>query len=279
MHNAHQQIPLTVLAPESLDSMSPLCIIDSSSNVKGAFVERYAIEHLDEQWRNSCGYYILFSHMNSNNSFEAYVGKASNGFHRRLKDHNETKDYWRTALLICRAGELGFTSTESAFLEGRMRDILDLSSHVTVHNIAPTGDRTLPAWEENAMEKVILSTLRMMFLRGYRNASMGAVADNIAFSPVPQKEIFIPENISQPPIGKPGVADDYAVKTFENLKTWRLEKARERKVSPFIVFTNKELEAIIQAKPENINHLTSIPGIGSVKRDLYGEDIIRIINC
>lgn len=280
----YPQVPLTLLAPTSLDSLAPLEIHDPTSGVHAAIVERYAIENLPLHWRTTCGFYLLFSPIAGDNSFDAYVGKASNGFHRRLSSHHETKDYWRSAILIRKDGLTGFTSTQSAWLEGRMRDILDLSPHVNVRNIAATGDATLPEWEKGIMEAVILSTLRIMFLRGYRNASMGAFADKLTtkiadYPPATQETgSTITYASPNPPDPTVATAPISGGEKFALLKAWRLNEAKKASVPPYIIFKDMTLNELISTNPTTMEDLVKVPGIGNKKAELYGQALLSIIS-
>lgn len=280
---------LVVLAPQSLDSLLPLEIIDDTSAVRAAFVEKYGIHSLPDNWKNSCGFYILFSPLRDDNSFEAYVGKATNGFFNRLNHHYDDKSWWRTAMLVYRDTTAGFSSTQSSYLEGRMRDILDLSPHVTVHNIASTGDRTLPEWEKPAMESVVLSALRIMFLRGYRNASMGFVADMITadtvdgFKPARTAPVVPPlleKTVTRRPVL---VANDMVFalpeqeKKFAALRDWRKQVSKDAGISAYLVFNNKELQSIVEKNPASIEELLSVHGVGQMKADKYGPEVLSIL--
>jgi hypothetical protein len=304
MANNYQYHKLTVLAPYSLDSLLPLEIIDDSSAVKASFVERYAIDKLSEEWLNACGFYILFSHIREDGSFDAYVGKASNGFHRRLKDHDENRDFWRVALLIRRGTTEGFTTTQSLYLEGRMRQVLASSPNVTVHNVAPTGDKTLPEYDKQMMESIVLSALRIMFLRGYRNSSMGFIADSITadkiqgFEPArttptyPIKDNFpiFPDSVSDSVLSEANADDDFWTydrgqiasfaevdARFSALRVWRLAVARENSWSAWIVFTDKQLTAIADANPSTLDELSKIQGISPKKVSSYGPDVLKVL--
>jgi len=61
------------------------------------------------------------------------------------------------------------------------------------------------------------------------------------------------------------------------LKAWRLSEAKHRSVPAYIILSNKVLEAIASEKPQNNIELLQVNGIGNAKLNLYGEDIIRIV--
>ena len=65
---------------------------------------------------------------------------------------------------------------------------------------------------------------------------------------------------------------------YEKLKVYRLNKSREEGVKPYIIYSNKQLEEIVDKMPKNIEELLSIKGFGQVKCEKYGDDIITIIN-
>lgn len=291
-------IPLTVLAPYSLDSMQPLEIIDEDSNLKAAFVERYAIEHVTNDWKsNACGFYILFSHLRADHTFDVYVGRTSANFLRRLRSHDEQKDYWNTALLVQKNNNQGFTSTQSGYLEGRMRDILDISSNVTVHNSAPTGDATIAEHEKYLMEKVILSTLRMMFLRGYRNASMANVADKITQAIV-EKPVVVaivePAPVSAPkfsfwgkskskekpqprPLDIKEEVELMETPLGQKLVAWTRTEGRATRNKPSWILSKTSIEHIVTHRPTTINELGKTPYIRKLLVEEQGHIVLALI--
>ncbi|MEX1344073.1 MAG: ATP-dependent DNA helicase UvrD2 [Candidatus Limnocylindrales bacterium] len=70
-------------------------------------------------------------------------------------------------------------------------------------------------------------------------------------------------------------ADDAVL--FDALRAWRLETAREEKVSPFIVAYDTVIAEIAERRPQNESELLSVAGIGPGKVEKYGEDILAIV--
>ena len=64
---------------------------------------------------------------------------------------------------------------------------------------------------------------------------------------------------------------------FEALRLHRTELAQQQGVPPYVILHDKTLYAICDLRPDSIDHLAAIPGIGERKLDLYGEDLIRIV--
>ena len=61
------------------------------------------------------------------------------------------------------------------------------------------------------------------------------------------------------------------------LKAWRLETANAASQPAFVIFTDATLQAIAEATPVDRSQLLRISGIGAVKADRFGEDVLRII--
>ncbi len=62
------------------------------------------------------------------------------------------------------------------------------------------------------------------------------------------------------------------------LKEYRLNKSRELKYKPYFVFNDKTMEDIINKKPVSVTELKQIEGFADKKIEMYGKDIINIIN-
>lgn len=63
-----------------------------------------------------------------------------------------------------------------------------------------------------------------------------------------------------------------------NLKKYRLNKSRELNYKPYFIFSDKTLEDLINKKPKNKVELKLVEGFGDKKIEMYGIDIIKIIN-
>jgi DNA helicase-2/ATP-dependent DNA helicase PcrA len=61
------------------------------------------------------------------------------------------------------------------------------------------------------------------------------------------------------------------------LRAWRTARARADAVAPFIVFHDSTIEAIAASRPRSIAELRRVPGVGPMKLDRYGEEIIGVV--
>lgn len=67
-------------------------------------------------------------------------------------------------------------------------------------------------------------------------------------------------------------------KLFERLRNMRLEKSTEMGLPPYIIFTDKTIEAVARLKPTTLQALAVVPGIGDYKLNRYGKDVIDVVN-
>jgi ATP-dependent DNA helicase RecQ len=65
--------------------------------------------------------------------------------------------------------------------------------------------------------------------------------------------------------------------TFQRLRAWRWERARRDEVPAFIVAHNSVLRSIAMARPESLDDLAEVKGIGPVKLERYGEEILGVV--
>ena len=48
---------------------------------------------------------------------------------------------------------------------------------------------------------------------------------------------------------------------------------------PYVVFDNKTLDAIAQTRPQTLRDLAALPGVGPVKLERYGADVLALVNA
>ena len=70
---------------------------------------------------------------------------------------------------------------------------------------------------------------------------------------------------------------NYSEETFEALRNWRLQAARETDVPAFVVFTDATLVAIAEARPDSLEKLAQLAGVGPAKLDRYGESVLNVL--
>ena len=65
--------------------------------------------------------------------------------------------------------------------------------------------------------------------------------------------------------------------SFGILRALRAEIAREEKVPPYIVFSDKTLVQMCIEKPTNKNAMLKVSGVGEFKFEKYGERFLEVI--
>ena len=89
-----------------------------------------------------------------------------------------------------------------------------------------------------------------------------------------------PENLKRmtvklPPAASPSAGSDNAL--FNRLKAWRKRIADARHFPIFRVMSNKTLMELARIRPETIDEMRKVKGIGPMNLAKYGEQILRII--
>jgi uncharacterized protein YpbB len=64
---------------------------------------------------------------------------------------------------------------------------------------------------------------------------------------------------------------------FNQLRRWRNEIAVERNVEKYMVISQTTMENLVKALPQNKNDLGKVSGLGKVKVQQYGDEILNII--
>jgi len=64
---------------------------------------------------------------------------------------------------------------------------------------------------------------------------------------------------------------------FDRLREWRNERGTKDGVPPYLVLTNRQLAAIVEADPDCPARLADIEGFGPKRVEKYGKDVLRIL--
>lgn len=64
---------------------------------------------------------------------------------------------------------------------------------------------------------------------------------------------------------------------WQAFKNWRLEMAHELKVPPYVIFHDQTIQAIIEARPDDLEELGQVHGVGRHKLKRYGEAVLQVL--
>jgi ATP-dependent DNA helicase RecQ len=71
--------------------------------------------------------------------------------------------------------------------------------------------------------------------------------------------------------------DPLAERLFERLRTWRRAVATERNLPTYVVFHDATLRDIALERPQDLDALAAVNGIGQRKLEAYGADILALV--
>lgn len=162
-------LPLTLLIPES--AAAPIEVFDQHAALKMAVVDRPGAHLLDSDWEMP-GMYLLLDRHDTDGRWGVYVGKAPAGIKARLGAHVRNKDHWYRTVLIRRDTTFGFNSAQIGWLEGRLYDMLDAADEARLHNGNRPSDETLPPYDRQMLEMVVLPVQRILRLLGHDPATV-----------------------------------------------------------------------------------------------------------
>jgi superfamily II DNA helicase RecQ len=63
---------------------------------------------------------------------------------------------------------------------------------------------------------------------------------------------------------------------FEQLRSWRLATAQQEGQKAFYVFPDSTLEQIAAARPQTLEELEAVKGVGPKKLEQYGQAVLDI---
>lgn len=64
---------------------------------------------------------------------------------------------------------------------------------------------------------------------------------------------------------------------MDELRAWRKDLARLANAPAFTIFSDQTLIEIVRTAPSNRRELLAVNGVGPVKVERYGDDLLRII--
>ncbi|MGL6279563.1 MAG: HRDC domain-containing protein, partial [Gaiella sp.] len=65
--------------------------------------------------------------------------------------------------------------------------------------------------------------------------------------------------------------------TFAALRAWRAERSRADGVPAYVVLHDATLRELASARPSSVAELAGVPGLGPVKLERYGDDLLAVL--
>jgi superfamily II DNA helicase RecQ len=77
--------------------------------------------------------------------------------------------------------------------------------------------------------------------------------------------------------GRPFVGAGADPAVLAALKAWRSGAARAAGVPAYVIFHDTTLAAVAEAQPDSRSTLLALPGLGPVKAERYGAELLRVV--
>ena len=77
--------------------------------------------------------------------------------------------------------------------------------------------------------------------------------------------------------GPLAVAGEFSQALFETLRAWRSGEAKTQSVPPYVIFHDTTLREIAAARPETLEQLGLVKGVGTSKLERYGKAVLRLL--
>lgn len=65
---------------------------------------------------------------------------------------------------------------------------------------------------------------------------------------------------------------------IKKLKAFRLEQSRKENVKPYLIFTDVQMNDLIEKNPQNKAELIKVLGFGAVRVEKYGDAILNLLH-
>lgn len=74
-----------------------------------------------------------------------------------------------------------------------------------------------------------------------------------------------------------GYVAEADIPLFNALRDWRLARGKRDGVPPYVICTNRQLGAMVEARPQTLGQLGEIEGFGKAKLEHYGADLLAVL--
>jgi ATP-dependent DNA helicase RecQ len=64
---------------------------------------------------------------------------------------------------------------------------------------------------------------------------------------------------------------------FAALRAWRRQEAQAQGLPPYVVFQDRTLQEIAAQRPDSLDALAQIPGVGATKLERYGAEVLEVL--
>ncbi|MDQ3856022.1 MAG: RecQ family ATP-dependent DNA helicase, partial [Chloroflexota bacterium] len=164
-----------------------------------------------------------------------------------------------------------------ALLRGSVASSPSARRHPSYGVLSGASDGAVRRWITQLVDEGCLAQFESV--DGYRLLRVGAVADLPQIQPAERKparktsrrERVRVARISSEPI------EEHDPELFEALRAWRLERAREEGVPPYVVMHDSVLRELARLRPRGEEELSQVKGMGPAKVGKYGAGVLDVL--
>ena len=174
--------------------------------------------------------------------------------------------------------------------------VIDVLVGANTERLRKFGHDKLPTWgvgkahHKNQWRSIIRQLVASGFLHldiakygGLSLTPKGGILlkgeDSFAYRPLPakaQKAARMPKVPMKVPVSEDPL-DEGATALFENLRALRAQIAVANKVPAYVVFHDKTLREMARGKPQSLEELSELHGVGKSKLDKFGPAFLELL--
>jgi ATP-dependent DNA helicase RecQ len=83
--------------------------------------------------------------------------------------------------------------------------------------------------------------------------------------------------VERPSRGATPASGAFSQALFDALRSWRAGEAKSQAVPPYVIFHDATLREIAAARPQSLEELGQIKGVGASKLQRYGSRVLRLL--
>jgi len=109
-------------------------------------------------------------------------------------------------------------------------------------------------------------------------------AELFSYDGLPRLNLVLQVQPRERPIRRPAV--DYRAKLrdseqplYDALRVWRRRQAVSRAIPPYLVVSNRALAGIASTRPETVEAMLEVPGVGEITAKRYGDELLEVVRA
>lgn len=168
-------------------------------------------------------------------------------------------------------------------LRGKLTDRVKQYDHESLSVFGVGNDLSEQAWR-GVLRQLLAQSLLMVDQEGYGTLALTESSRAVLKGEItlmlrrePEKKPRSSRTTSSRSKAADIVLPEDAQQRFEVLRAWRSDIAKNHGVPAYVIFHDATLRDIALQRPQSLDDLGQISGVGVRKRDAYGDDLLRCV--